>query len=124
CYCHSLVFCLFGSNRFYFFFFFFQAEDGIRDFHVTGVQTCALPISLSSRSPKMKRTSAPHRICVAPKGLPCTAERAAPGSPARRSEERRVGKECRSRWSAYEERKAREMKNVETAKDTARYLNE
>src|SRR5690606_8103957 len=27
------------------FFFFFQAEDGIRDFHVTGVQTCALPIS-------------------------------------------------------------------------------
>src|SRR5690606_39769998 len=29
-----------------FFFFFFQAEDGIRDFHVTGVQTCALPICL------------------------------------------------------------------------------
>src|SRR5690625_6273443 len=28
-----------------FFFFFFQAEDGIRDGHVTGVQTCALPIS-------------------------------------------------------------------------------
>src|SRR5690606_13168428 len=27
--------------------FFFQAEDGIRDFHVTGVQTCALPIFLS-----------------------------------------------------------------------------
>src|SRR6266511_5235737 len=31
--------------KLYFFFFFFQAEDGIRDFHVTGVQTCALPIS-------------------------------------------------------------------------------
>src|SRR5690625_7927474 len=30
---------------FFFFFFFFQAEDGIRDGHVTGVQTCALPIS-------------------------------------------------------------------------------
>src|SRR5690606_39825488 len=30
-----------------FFFFFFQAEDGIRDFHVTGVQTCALPISFT-----------------------------------------------------------------------------
>src|SRR5690606_40977606 len=28
----------------FFLFFFFQAEDGIRDFHVTGVQTCALPI--------------------------------------------------------------------------------
>src|SRR2546427_9834441 len=33
--------CLF----FFFFFFFFQAEDGIRDLTVTGVQTCALPIS-------------------------------------------------------------------------------
>src|SRR5437588_12902188 len=31
------------------FFFFFQAEDGIRDHCVTGVQTCALPISLRSR---------------------------------------------------------------------------
>src|SRR6266496_3056868 len=31
---------------FFFFFFFFQAEDGIRDLYVTGVQTCALPISL------------------------------------------------------------------------------
>ena len=31
------------------FFFFFQAEDGIRDWSVTGVQTCALPISLFSR---------------------------------------------------------------------------
>src|SRR2546427_1295762 len=30
----------------YFFFFFFQAEDGIRDLTVTGVQTCALPISI------------------------------------------------------------------------------
>src|SRR5207302_8257978 len=28
-------------------YFFFQAEDGIRDFHVTGVQTCALPISIT-----------------------------------------------------------------------------
>src|SRR5438067_7043032 len=32
---------------YYFFFFFFQAEDGIRDRNVTGVQTCALPISLA-----------------------------------------------------------------------------
>src|SRR2546430_6401479 len=31
---------------FFFFFFFFQAEDGIRDLTVTGVQTCALPISV------------------------------------------------------------------------------
>src|SRR5437016_12175797 len=32
------------SSVFFFFFFFFQAEDGIRDWSVTGVQTCALPI--------------------------------------------------------------------------------
>src|SRR2546422_6618851 len=32
-------------------FFFFQAEDGIRDVAVTGVQTCALPISLDSFAP-------------------------------------------------------------------------
>src|SRR5690606_40764593 len=36
--------------------FFFQAEDGIRDFHVTGVQTCALPISCMSTS------TAPERV--------------------------------------------------------------
>src|SRR5690625_6248856 len=34
-------------STFNFDFFFFQAEDGIRDGHVTGVQTCALPISLT-----------------------------------------------------------------------------
>src|SRR5690606_40767759 len=34
----------------FFFFFFFQAEDGIRDFHVTGVQTCALPIFMMALS--------------------------------------------------------------------------
>src|SRR6185436_7503183 len=37
-------FFFFNSNLFFFFFFFFQAEDGIRDDLVTGVQTCALPI--------------------------------------------------------------------------------
>src|SRR5437016_6947046 len=36
--------CLSLSTSFYSFFFFFQAEDGIRDWSVTGVQTCALPI--------------------------------------------------------------------------------
>src|SRR5438093_8730628 len=40
-------FVFFFSNAVCFscFFFFFQAEDGIRDWSVTGVQTCALPIS-------------------------------------------------------------------------------
>src|SRR5256885_6549565 len=37
-----MVGCLMGKVRFS--FFFFQAEDGIRDYKVTGVQTCALPI--------------------------------------------------------------------------------
>src|SRR5688572_28288221 len=39
------VFFFFNVSFFFFFFFFFQAEDGIRDLTVTGVQTCALPIS-------------------------------------------------------------------------------
>src|SRR5438093_6247866 len=45
-------FCLGFLSVLYFcyFFFFFQAEDGIRDWSVTGVQTCALPISTSRRT--------------------------------------------------------------------------
>src|SRR6266446_8057450 len=52
-----------------FFFFFFQAEDGIRDYKVTGVQTCALPILaaifLHSETPPHTRASV-CRICAAP----------------------------------------------------------
>src|SRR5256885_13308882 len=45
------------------FFFFFQAEDGIRDYKVTGVQTCALPITASQpeRGPAMTSTRATDR---------------------------------------------------------------
>src|SRR5690606_21083191 len=43
------------------FFFFFQAEDGIRDFHVTGVQTCALPI-LGDRRADDRRAAASRRL--------------------------------------------------------------
>src|SRR5690606_39287113 len=39
------------------FCFFFQAEDGIRDFHVTGVQTCALPIYSSAAPEGMRPAS-------------------------------------------------------------------
>src|SRR5437773_5268780 len=50
-----IVFCFFIFFLllifFFFFFFFFQAEDGIRDRDVTGVQTCALPISPIGREP-------------------------------------------------------------------------
>src|SRR6266446_10854874 len=39
------------------YFFFFQAEDGIRDYKVTGVQTCALPISASGSTARCKTAS-------------------------------------------------------------------
>src|SRR6266513_5300171 len=44
--CHIFFICIDESINF---FFFFQAEDGIRDRNVTGVQTCALPISSAAR---------------------------------------------------------------------------
>src|SRR2546430_3986847 len=96
-----------------FFFFFFQAEDGIRDLTVTGVQTCALPIlvelsRVARRRPEIlpiarrTRTEPLHvpgrrpgaRLVPAPRGV-ITVDK------IWRSEERRVGKECRSRWSPY-----------------------
>src|SRR5690606_39728477 len=96
--------------------FFFQAEDGIRDFHVTGVQTCALPIfdgcegvgrggdggekAASDISGGAERSAsgsgdgeqdAPSAAGPEPGGLRLG------DAGVGRSEERRVGKECRSR---------------------------
>src|SRR5437660_2387287 len=52
--------CMYANARiFIFLFFFFQAEDGIRDGHVTGVQTCALPILASSVEAATSNTSPP-----------------------------------------------------------------
>src|SRR5438874_13514171 len=81
------------------FFFFFQAEDGIRDLYVTGVQTCALPILATFDFEEHgigKRNLVPLADC----GKMDEALRVANGNVAKkqRSEERRVGKECRSRW--------------------------
>src|SRR5437773_11283712 len=76
----------------YYVFFFFQAEDGIRDRDVTGVQTCALPISGAGADPRARIWTSPLR----PRAQPGPA----PGRGRPRSEERRVGKECRSRRSA------------------------
>src|SRR5688572_31794696 len=93
-----------------FFFFFFQAEDGIRDLTVTGVQTCALPIlqlqqAHSSRALALRLGGhgAGHDT-AADEGVVGGLRSAAGKMPhdtagLRRSEERRVGKECRSRWS-------------------------
>src|SRR5690606_32453833 len=46
-------------------FFFFQAEDGIRDFHVTGVQTCALPIfGRTERHPDQHQDVQAHSLAI------------------------------------------------------------
>src|SRR6266436_2917357 len=73
--------------------FFFQAEDGIRDVAVTGVQTCALPI--------FSRSLAGNVAVNAGFFIAENTEQDRSWLPERRSEERRVGKECRSRWSPY-----------------------
>src|SRR5436309_5948799 len=52
-----------------YFLFFFQAEDGIRDFHVTGVQTCALPICPAS----WKASTCPSRMSRSREKLACSA---------------------------------------------------
>src|SRR5256885_5413775 len=93
------------------YFFFFQAEDGIRDYKVTGVQTCALPIS--HLCPANHSRDVPRiGVSIAVESL---TSRSFEGGRAKgplglfwrteaghgRSEERRVGKECRSRWSPY-----------------------
>src|SRR5690606_39320968 len=99
----------------------FQAEDGIRDFHVTGVQTCALPISqvyfdtLSYQSPiqtvfyartdekgnykftHLDPTGNYSVIAIKP-GFEFGPSQGT-ASIKKRSEERRVGNECRSRLS-------------------------
>src|SRR5256884_6664739 len=95
-------------------FFFFQAEDGIRDVAVTGVQTCALPIStqwafLSSRydhfqlpGSRVRRALSDRTRCLRDLLPRYVLFPGALGRPrGRRSEERRVGEECRSRWSPY-----------------------
>src|SRR5205823_7200722 len=97
-----------------FFFFFFQAEDGIRDKLVTGVQTCALPISSDGNNPggcvRFSRLVSRRRWNLSqPPGLfPSEVERRSEWQRTTkqgqrrkflpsRSEERRVGKECRYR---------------------------
>src|SRR5690606_40313735 len=98
---------------------FFQAEDGIRDFHVTGVQTCALPISAERATAQRHGTfGGSAALCLSAARCRSSATRTQlhvePGKASRtwpsfvqvpyaatysrRSEERRVGKECRYRW--------------------------
>src|SRR2546421_7730435 len=96
-------------------FFFFQAEDGIRDLIVTGVQTCALPILAFARSALFADLAKASQQ-IDPAGIGFSSGDIMYGGDmttwrkfanslrlrlAMRSEERRVGKECRSRWSPY-----------------------
>src|SRR2546430_13239945 len=94
--------------------FFFQAEDGIRDLTVTGVQTCALPICLGRGLPAIRAAAARRQFTRMAMARPrlrdwprdeIHGDRAWGGDARRpaghRSEERRVGEECRSRWSPY-----------------------
>src|SRR5437764_6892917 len=90
----SLFFDILICVFFFFFFFFFQAEDGIRDTSVTGVQTCALPISPTNRTRSTARACSSWLTGRMPYGIGKSRPVSA------RSEERRVGKECRSRWAA------------------------
>src|SRR5207247_6483858 len=95
-------------------FFFFQAEDGIRDPLVTGVQTCALPISSPPQVPTPGVASA--SVSTGPPATATFLSLPSAKNPIHcpsgekngviassvpaiglRSEERRVGKECRSR---------------------------
>src|SRR5256886_11296341 len=99
---------------------FFQAEDGIRDLNVTGVQTCALPIFAFcvllgfAAVPLLQSQEITGSIsgevrdstgAVMP-GVKVTVQNTGTNVvktviTGPRSEERRVGKECRSRWSPY-----------------------
>src|SRR5690606_39297782 len=97
--------------------FFFQAEDGIRDFHVTGVQTCALPISLLNNFNYKQDIYAAYTSYTGEIGKfgyqaglrleYATYEGSTLALSGQkyfndflnRSEERRVGKACRSRWA-------------------------
>src|SRR5688572_32620945 len=95
----------------FFFFFFFQAEDGIRDLTVTGVQTCALPIYpfcrkhvAGSQHPEQPRRYDAVADALRASDLLARCREIGPRAVTRedlRSEERRVGKECRSRWWPY-----------------------
>src|SRR2546423_14623484 len=107
-------------------FFFFQAEDGIRDKLVTGVQTCALPILALLAILTCDVSKGTRKVGIKPgesvlitgagtiglltifilkamgiEAIDIVEPRAERRTLAARSEERRVGKEGRSRWSPY-----------------------
>src|SRR5688500_19932671 len=94
-------------------FFFFQAEDGIRDYKVTGVQTCALPIF---GKPKCERSIVTNTRPGNIAGITRCMEQLNPEvgrDRLARSEERRVGKEGRCRWQEDEQKKIQRERHKE-----------
>src|SRR5204862_1210508 len=87
--------------------FFFLGEACIRPLSVTGVQTCALPVCRAGSRPRTAPGGTRGPRLLAWEELYRRAAAASPGSAEplirqlheARSEERRVGKECRSRWT-------------------------
>src|SRR5437764_15490480 len=100
--------------------FFFQAEDGIRDTSVTGVQTYALPISFRRQGQDLatqaKQANQRHPGTRDQGATPQSSEDGLDVLIAwrggKRSEERRVGKECRTRWWPYQQKKHSESKRA------------
>src|SRR5206468_10134369 len=98
-------------------FFFFQAEDGIRDLIVTGVQTCALPIftlALSGTVMAVTNVATVAGLVGTSYGrlLLLKITLLLPILALARSEERRVGKEGRSVWSPGDEKKNRHHRTI------------
>src|SRR5437879_13784480 len=107
-------------------FFFFQAEDGIRATSVTGVQTCALPISAShairaSAFAASQLSSAPSVTNSSAARLERRIRPPMRGPRSRRSEERRVGKECKRRWCPQELKTRRRVRLAEQWSEVNQY---
>src|SRR5205823_9311169 len=85
--------------------FFFQAEDGIRDKLVTGVQTCALPISTSFGAPTALSRPMPRRFTSRKaRAVRISAETKGPGPITHSRDGRELGRICRA-WSRIQDLK-------------------
>src|SRR5438093_10552566 len=92
-------------------FFFFQAEDGIRDWSVTGVQTCALPIS-------PRRASSGATSPGPPTIRACGSITCASGCGSVEIGRASCRKECRSRWSPDHQKKKKQNRENTSARTT------
>src|SRR5207247_3454258 len=91
-----MIYYIVCSDVLYALFFFFQAEDGIRVPLVTGVQTCALPISTARRNSASSTSRTPRTATTTAGSCRCGTAGTSTSGPATaaaagRSEERRVG---------------------------------